>query len=176
MVLIVTEIYVSGTVYSLYQKTSLPIPSPSTYGSIGAGLCCGHSSRSVFFLVLVLPDLLLICKFFELKGSGYIERNQVCVIESSRFSWYKELAQKKTQFHPLNHAKYRIVRVGLPLHICGIHLCIAGITDVVMDLAAARIGKAILLDHGTGVVIGETAIIGDRVSMLQVIKEACTET
>lgn len=32
---------------------------------------------------------------------------------------------------------------------------------------AARIGKAILLDHGTGVVIGETAIIGDRVSILQ---------
>ncbi|XP_057841916.2 serine acetyltransferase 2 isoform X2 [Cryptomeria japonica] len=32
---------------------------------------------------------------------------------------------------------------------------------------AARIGKGILLDHGTGIVIGETAVIGDRVSMLQ---------
>uniref|UniRef100_A0A0C9RQZ2 serine O-acetyltransferase n=1 Tax=Wollemia nobilis TaxID=56998 RepID=A0A0C9RQZ2_9CONI len=32
---------------------------------------------------------------------------------------------------------------------------------------AARIGKGILLDHGTGVVIGETAVVGDRVSMLQ---------
>ncbi|KAL2649701.1 hypothetical protein R1flu_017829 [Riccia fluitans] len=32
---------------------------------------------------------------------------------------------------------------------------------------AARIGKSLLLDHGTGVVIGETAVIGDRVSMLQ---------
>eukprot|EP00249_Psilotum_nudum_P018033 c26607_g1_i1 orf=109-1242(+) len=32
---------------------------------------------------------------------------------------------------------------------------------------AARIGKAILLDHGSGVVIGETAVVGDRVSMLQ---------
>lgn len=32
---------------------------------------------------------------------------------------------------------------------------------------AARIGKAILLDHGTGIVIGETAVVGDRVSMLQ---------
>lgn len=57
-----------------------------------------------------------------------------------------------------------------------LHSCISGITDLVMDLAAARIGKAILLDHGTGVVIGETAIIGDRVSILQVIEEACTET
>jgi UDP-3-O-[3-hydroxymyristoyl] glucosamine N-acyltransferase len=33
---------------------------------------------------------------------------------------------------------------------------------------AARIGKGILLDHGTGVVIGETAVIGNNVSLLQV--------
>jgi serine acetyltransferase len=46
-------------------------------------------------------------------------------------------------------------------------------TDLVICFAAARIGKAILLDHGTGVVIGETAIVGDRVSILQVIGEHC---
>ncbi|GAX74909.1 hypothetical protein CEUSTIGMA_g2355.t1 [Chlamydomonas eustigma] len=32
---------------------------------------------------------------------------------------------------------------------------------------AARIGKGILLDHGTGVVIGETAVIGNNCSLLQ---------
>ncbi len=32
---------------------------------------------------------------------------------------------------------------------------------------AARIGKGIFLDHATGLVVGETAIIGDNVSMLQ---------
>ena len=32
---------------------------------------------------------------------------------------------------------------------------------------AARIGKGIMLDHATGVVIGETAVIGDNVSLLQ---------
>ena len=31
---------------------------------------------------------------------------------------------------------------------------------------AARIGKGILMDHGTSVVIGETAVVGDNVSML----------
>lgn len=31
---------------------------------------------------------------------------------------------------------------------------------------AARLGKGILLDHATGVVIGETAVVGDEVSML----------
>lgn len=33
---------------------------------------------------------------------------------------------------------------------------------------AAKIGEGILLDHGTGLVIGETAVIGDRVSLMQV--------
>jgi serine O-acetyltransferase len=31
---------------------------------------------------------------------------------------------------------------------------------------AARLGKGILIDHGTGVVIGETAVVDDNVSML----------
>ncbi len=31
---------------------------------------------------------------------------------------------------------------------------------------AARLGKGIMIDHGTGVVIGETAVVGDDVSML----------
>jgi serine O-acetyltransferase len=32
---------------------------------------------------------------------------------------------------------------------------------------ATRIGKGVFIDHGTGIVIGETAVIGDDVSMLQ---------
>jgi serine O-acetyltransferase len=32
---------------------------------------------------------------------------------------------------------------------------------------AARIGKGIMIDHGTGVVVGETATIGDQVSIMQ---------
>ncbi|MDN0083092.1 serine O-acetyltransferase [Crenobacter sp. SG2305] len=32
---------------------------------------------------------------------------------------------------------------------------------------AARIGEGVMLDHGTGVVVGETAVIGDNVSLLQ---------
>lgn len=32
---------------------------------------------------------------------------------------------------------------------------------------AARIGHGVMLDHGTGVVVGETAVIGNNVSMLQ---------
>ncbi len=32
---------------------------------------------------------------------------------------------------------------------------------------AVRVGRGIMIDHGTGVVIGETAVIGDNVSILQ---------
>lgn len=31
---------------------------------------------------------------------------------------------------------------------------------------AAKLGTGILIDHGTGVMIGETAVVGDNVSML----------
>merc|ERR1711907_854948 len=31
---------------------------------------------------------------------------------------------------------------------------------------AARIGKGVMLDHATGVVMGESAVVGDNVSML----------
>ncbi|MBU2135328.1 MAG: serine O-acetyltransferase, partial [Alphaproteobacteria bacterium] len=32
---------------------------------------------------------------------------------------------------------------------------------------ATRIGSGVFIDHGTGIVIGETAVIGDDVSLLQ---------
>jgi len=34
---------------------------------------------------------------------------------------------------------------------------------------AARIGKGIMLDHATGIVIGETAVVKDNVSMMQLV-------
>lgn len=39
---------------------------------------------------------------------------------------------------------------------------------IFVDFAAAKIGEGILLDHGTGVVIGETAVVGNRVSLMHV--------
>jgi serine O-acetyltransferase len=41
-------------------------------------------------------------------------------------------------------------------------------TQFAVDIhPAARIGKGIMLDHATGVVIGETAVVGNNVSILQ---------
>ena len=38
-------------------------------------------------------------------------------------------------------------------------------------VVAAKIGEGILLDHGTGLVIGETAVVGNWVSLMQVTVE-----
>lgn len=38
---------------------------------------------------------------------------------------------------------------------------------------AAKIGDGILLDHATGVVIGETAVVGNRVSLMHVSSLSC---
>ena len=38
-------------------------------------------------------------------------------------------------------------------------------------VVAAKIGEGILLDHGTGLVIGETAVVGNWVSLMQVTAE-----
>ena len=34
---------------------------------------------------------------------------------------------------------------------------------------AARIGEGVFIDHGTGIVIGETAVVGHNVSMLHMV-------
>ena len=51
-------------------------------------------------------------------------------------------------------------RAGTPATVvlCG--------TDLSTTDPAARIGRSIFLDHGTGLVVGETAVIEDDVSML----------
>ena len=67
--------------------------------------------------------------------------------------------------HRLAHTLYRL---GLPL-----------LARIVAELAhsatgidihpGARIGQSFFIDHGTGVVIGETAVIGDRVRLYQAV-------
>ena len=51
----------------------------------------------------------------------------------------------------------------------GASTCRAGSSELFqVDIhPAARIGRGVFIDHGTGIVIGETAVIGDDVSMLQ---------
>lgn len=64
-------------------------------------------------------------------------------------------------------------RIAHELHVLGIELIPRIITEYAHRLTgidihpAAIIGNSICIDHGTGIVIGETAIIGDHVKIYQ---------
>jgi serine O-acetyltransferase len=83
------------------------------------------------------PDLLTPFLFFK----GYQ------AIQAYRFSHW---LWKRRRPHLAKHLQSRVSE------ICGVDIH-----------PAARVGQGILLDHGTAVVVGETAIIDDDVSMLQ---------
>jgi serine O-acetyltransferase len=64
-------------------------------------------------------------------------------------------------------------RVAHELHLLGVPLAPRLITELAhretgADIhPGARIGRALAIDHGTGLVIGETSVIGDRVKLYQ---------
>lgn len=67
------------------------------------------------------------------------------------------------QAYRIGHALWNAGRRFLALHLQGRSSLAFGV-----DIhPAARLGSGIFIDHGTGVVIGETAVVGDEVSMLQ---------
>lgn len=66
------------------------------------------------------------------------------------------------QAHRIGHKLWSNGRTTLAVHLQSRISAVFGV-----DIhPAARIGKGILIDHGTGVVIGETAVVDDNVSML----------
>ncbi|MDR2849308.1 MAG: serine O-acetyltransferase [Verrucomicrobiota bacterium] len=66
------------------------------------------------------------------------------------------------QAHRIAHGLLANGREALAFHL---QSRISEVFDVDIH-PAARIGRGILIDHGTGVVIGETSVIGDNVSLL----------
>jgi serine O-acetyltransferase len=66
-------------------------------------------------------------------------------------------------YHRLSHALYRL-KVPLLARIISEY---SHSTTGIDIHPGARIGKSFFIDHGTGVVIGETAIIGDNVRIYQ---------
>src|SRR4030042_5868493 len=67
------------------------------------------------------------------------------------------------QFHRVAHTLYRRHIRGLPMMVAYATRFITGIEIH----PGAKIGEGLFIDHGMGVVIGETAEIGDNCSLFQ---------
>lgn len=90
------------------------------------------------------------------------ERDPACVSCSQALLYFKGFHAIQT--HRVGHSLWQRGQKVLALVLQ------SRISEVfAVDIhPAARIGRGILLDHGTGVVIGETAVIGNNCSLLQV--------
>lgn len=89
------------------------------------------------------------------------ERDSACDCLSTPFLFYKGF--HALQAYRVAHWLWQKGRVPLALFLQN-HISTAFGVDI---HPAARIGKGIMLDHATGIVIGETAVVEDNVSMMQ---------
>ncbi|KAE9450233.1 hypothetical protein C3L33_17859, partial [Rhododendron williamsianum] len=84
-----------------------------------------------------------------------------------------DVSKTQTTFTKINSREDRNAMLAeldrLKVHVEGLnHLWKMVVSILRLKLrATAKIGEGILLDHATGVVIGETAVIGNRVSLMQ---------
>ncbi|AMO67572.1 serine acetyltransferase [gamma proteobacterium BDW918] len=89
------------------------------------------------------------------------ERDSACGSLSIPFLYFKGF--HALQSYRIAHALWLQGRTSLALYFQNRISCEFGV-----DIhPAARIGQGILMDHATGIVIGETAVVGNNVSIMQ---------
>lgn len=92
-----------------------------------------------------------------------VDRDSACASYSTPFLYFKGFHALQT--HRVAHWLWRHERRELALFFQN-RMSIAFAVDI---HPAARIGRGIMLDHATGIVIGETATVGDNVSIMQAV-------
>jgi serine O-acetyltransferase len=90
-----------------------------------------------------------------------LERDPACHRAVEPLLYFK--GYQAIQTHRFAHALFLAGRRDFALYLQSR----ASIVFQVDINPAVRMGQGIMLDHGTGLVIGETAVVGDNVSMLQ---------
>ncbi|MYM64259.1 serine O-acetyltransferase [Pseudomaricurvus sp. HS19] len=90
-----------------------------------------------------------------------MERDSACDNLSTPFLFFK--GYHALQAHRVSHWLWQHNRRELALFLQN-RISVAFGVDI---HPAARIGKGIMLDHATGIVIGETAVVEDNVSIMQ---------
>ncbi len=89
------------------------------------------------------------------------ERDAACDRLSTPLLYFKGF--HALQMHRIAHYYWNVDRKALALYL---QSRVSDVTGVDIH-PAARLGKGIMIDHATSVVIGETAVVEDEVSMLQ---------
>jgi serine O-acetyltransferase len=92
--------------------------------------------------------------------SAVFERDPACHSYVEAFLYYKGF--HSLQCYRISHWLWTVGREGMALFF---QSRISELFDVDIH-PAAQLGRGIMIDHATGVVIGETAVVGDDVSML----------
>jgi serine O-acetyltransferase len=87
-------------------------------------------------------------------------RDPACLTFLQPFLHFKGFAA--LQAHRVAHHMWNLGRRTLALHL---QSRVSELLQVDIH-PAARLGRGIMMDHATGIVIGETAVVGDDVSML----------
>lgn len=131
--------------------------------SVLSSRLCEHALPAVdlhrlFEPVLSLPDIALASAKDLL---AVVERDpaaqSLAIVPFLHFKGFQSL-----QAHRISHHLWHAGRPDLAFHLQGRSALVYGVDFH----PAARIGSGIMIDHATGVVVGETAVIGDDVSML----------
>ena len=148
----------------LYQQTILQRTNLSEVLSFhlasklsSSGLPC-NKLYSMFIEMMQLDSDILYSAVADM--SAHRERDPACDRYTMALLYFKGF--HAIQAYRISHALWKMNRQSLALFIQN---RIAEVFDVDIH-PAAKVGKGIMLDHATGVVIGETCVIGDNVSML----------
>ena len=90
-----------------------------------------------------------------------LERDSACHEIHLPFLYFK--GYHALQIHRVSHWLWTQDRKSLALYLQNRASCVFGV-----DIhPAAKLGSGIMLDHATGLVIGETSVVGNNVSILQ---------
>jgi serine O-acetyltransferase len=112
------------------------------------------------FLEAFRDDLSIRCAIRD-DLTAVVERDSACNQYSLPFLYFKGFQALQT--HRVAHWLWQRGRTSLALFM---QSCMSQKFGVDIH-PAARFGHGVMLDHGTGLVVGETAVIGNQVSILQ---------
>lgn len=145
----------------------------TSHGTLEEAIChriaqrLGHADVDAALIVETFEDALAaqpeLGKIFRADLGAVLERDPACTRFLEPFLYFKG-------FHALvtfrfSHELWRQGRRDFALYLQSQ----ASRLFAVDIHPAARLGKGLMLDHATGVVIGETAIVGDNCSMLHAV-------